>query len=135
MTRVEPNPFSPYATAAADVRHLFAVPFWLMASPRPGELMPTACGELAVVPETLSEAKPDDSLPEGVCGTCAQARQDDTTVAPSGPVTDCRECGLRTNHGKLCALCRSDLHDAWWLAKATGSPASTADDAQGGPHA
>ncbi|MGI5286599.1 hypothetical protein ACQEVF_25125 [Nonomuraea polychroma] len=121
MTRVEPNPYSPYANADPDVRHLFAVPSWLMASPRPGTLTPTSCGALAVVPEAPIKITPGDPLPEGVCGACARAHAADTVVARTGPLTDCQECGLGTTHGAICAMCRGDLHEAWWLVKNTAN--------------
>ncbi|MGW6502933.1 hypothetical protein [Nonomuraea angiospora] len=128
MTRVEPNPYSPYATAAADVRHLFAVPSWLMASPRPGTLTPTGCGELAVVPEAPIKIEPGEPLPEGVCPTCVSARNADVVVTPTLTDADCQECGLRTAHGALCALCRSLLHDYWWLANAAANARPAAGD-------
>ncbi|MFB4273065.1 hypothetical protein [Nonomuraea sp. GTA35] len=136
MTRVEPNSYSPYATAAPDVRHLFAMPAWLMASPRPGELAQTACGELAVVPDAPIKTEPGEAMPEGMCGTCVKARNADVVVAPSATTADCSECGLGTCHGALCALCRTDLHDQWRLNHNTtgDSPEAAMAAGEDGPH-
>lgn len=116
MTAIAPNPYSPYATADSNSRHLIDGFF---GPPIPAGLIPTACERLAVVPdEPLNVAGiAGPSWPEGMCGECISAY--DAQIAgreyvDDRPVTDCRECESQTRHDGLCALCRQEKHDAWW---------------------
>lgn len=106
-----PNPSSPFATAAADTRHIFPS---LFGNPEPGMLVLTGCDQLAVVPtEPLQETAPGASLPDGLCPACVTAMNTNERPA-SGSCTPCRECGLDTRQDGLCALCRMEAHDEWW---------------------
>ncbi|TDD31666.1 hypothetical protein E1287_25740 [Actinomadura sp. KC06] len=125
MTRcVSPNPYSPYANALPNARHL--VPGFLGATPVPGVLAPTACDRMAVVPTEPLEDVTDllivgraTSLPPGLCTTCVGAAvgeeppEDDPRIRP----TTCRECGGASSQGEWCALCRQSLHDQWWSTR------------------
>lgn len=108
-----PNPSSPFATAASDVRHI--VPSLIFTSgPRPGALALVGCDRLAVVPtEPLTETMPGAPLPDGLCPACITAMNFDAVPA-SGPASPCRECGVDTRHDGMCALCRMEAHDEWW---------------------
>ncbi|MGI5223552.1 hypothetical protein [Actinoallomurus sp. CA-142502] len=116
--RLTPNPYSPYADADPATRHL--LPSLLGARPKPGGLCPAACGGLAVVPEgtlgditdLINEGRTAE-LPPGFCLTCLAVATGREPEPPGTPGV-CRECGERSSHGDLCALCRQDLHDAWW---------------------
>ncbi|MFG2372590.1 hypothetical protein ACGFY9_14065 [Streptomyces sp. NPDC048504] len=114
--RLDPNPHSPYATAAPDVRHLLP---GFCGKPSPGQLAPTGCNRLAVVPaEGLRTVGDDgDTFPAGICDTCIAAwyASHRGKELPDGRVaTDCTECGSATLHGEWCALCRQEKHEAWW---------------------
>ncbi|MFD7093357.1 hypothetical protein [Streptomyces xanthophaeus] len=118
-----PNPSSPFATAAPDVRHI--APTLLFAgAPRPGALILVGCDRLAVVPtEPLTETMPGAPLPDGLCPDCVTAMNGDdlpalalSALEPTGP---CRDCGVDTRHDGLCALCRMDAHDEWWAQQQT----------------
>ncbi len=109
-----PNPSSPFATAAPDVRHLIPT-VELFGAPRPGALVLVGCDRLAVVPtEPLTEANSTDgTLPDGLCPDCI-AEMQGTSQTPEQPSSECGECGSVTRHGGLCVLCRMDAHDEWW---------------------
>ncbi|MGW4733867.1 hypothetical protein ACWEQC_32675 [Streptomyces shenzhenensis] len=109
MTTVAPNPHSPYATANPQYRHIFAVPVFFPA-PEPGGLVPTACEAMAVVGEDVIETRPGAELPDGVCPLCVAVMNGGPT--PARPTSECDECGSVTWHGKLCALCRQEKHEA-----------------------
>ncbi len=119
MTKLSPNPYSPYADADPNFRHL--VPSLFGAAPEPGGLAVAACGGMAVVPEgalgdatdALREGRLDD-LPEGLCPDCLAVATGEGIEAGAhvSPGT-CSECGDRTLHGTCCAVCRQDLHDQW----------------------
>lgn len=111
--KLEPNPYSPYADADPEYRHL--VPEFLGICPQPGVLAIVACGGLAVVPETLTELPPGPSAPPGLCPACLTAAHGG--LGRSGTPGRCSECGDATGHGKLCALCRQEKHDAWWASR------------------
>ena len=107
MTRLAPNPHSPYANADPDTRHIFP-------TAKPGVLALTACEGMAVVPEQLAETRPDAVLPDGLCPDCVTVMQGGQP--PKRPSSECGECGSPTWHGVLCALCRQEKHEAWWQA-------------------
>mgnify|MGYP001577830958 FL=1 len=111
IDRVEPNPYSPYATADPTTRHIFAVPIFF-PEPRPGGLCPTACDELAVVPEDLLEIEQGQPLPDGLCEPCITAMRNGRPKTPD--TADTGRCSLFTRRPDLCALCRQEAHDAWW---------------------
>jgi hypothetical protein len=111
MTRIAPNPHSPYASANPDVRHIFPSPIFFPA-PTPGVLAPAACNLMAVVPDELIETQPGAPLPDGLCADCVTVMQGGKP--PTHPSSDCGECGSATWHGELCALCRQEKHDEWW---------------------
>ena len=119
--RVAPNPYSPYANAIPNARHLLPSLFGLL--PTPGGLAPTGCERMAVVPDEPLEDVTDlllagrtRELPPGLCADCVG-------VAAGGGLAEdfprfapaiCRECGGHSSQGEWCALCRQDLHDEWW---------------------
>jgi hypothetical protein len=113
---VTPNPFSPYATADPNTRHL--LPGFTFASPQLGHLAPTGCNRLAVVPTSpLRTASEDNTFPPGICETCIAAwyaAQRGEELRDDRPLVDCRDCGSLTRHDGLCAMCRQDEHEAWW---------------------
>ncbi|MER7707201.1 helix-turn-helix transcriptional regulator [Kitasatospora sp. NPDC097605] len=111
MPHVEPNPPSPYATADPAYRHILPAPA-LFPDPRPGALALTACRELAVAPDELTNAiRGDGILPGGLCPPCVTAMT--TGVEPDcQPPRPCTNCGMHTEHNAMCALCRMDKHDA-----------------------
>jgi hypothetical protein len=74
MTRIAPNPHSPYASANPDVRHIFPSPIFFPA-PTPGVLAPAACNLMAVVPDELIETQPGAPLPDGLCADCVTVMQ------------------------------------------------------------
>ncbi|MDQ1037238.1 hypothetical protein QFZ75_003654 [Streptomyces sp. V3I8] len=111
MTKIEPNPHSPYADAAPDARHIFPTPVFFSPA-APGVLALTACEGMAVVPETLVETGPDAGLPEGLCAACVTVMQGG--APPERTSSACGECGSATYHDTLCALCRQEKHEAWW---------------------
>ncbi|GAA4225977.1 hypothetical protein GCM10022254_09350 [Actinomadura meridiana] len=124
-TRIPPNPHSPYANALPNARHLLPVPIFF-PPPIPGKLALTGCARMAVVPtETLRdvtdliEAGRIGELPPGLCVECVTAatggdpedpEDDHPAIAPMA----CRDCGGLSSQGVWCALCRQELHDAWW---------------------
>ncbi|MFJ5804834.1 hypothetical protein [Streptomyces sp. NPDC093093] len=112
-----PNPHSPYATAAPDVRHI--IPTLVFgALPTPGTLVAAGCDRLTVVPtEPLTNTAPGDPLPDGLCPDCITAMNGGTLPDP-GPARICTDCGLSTRHNGMCALCRMDAHDAWQAQRA-----------------
>jgi hypothetical protein len=116
--RLTPNPYSPYADADPQYRHL--VPGLFGIAPPEGVLTIAACGLMTVVPggdlgdatDALIDHRFDD-LPEGLCPRCigvATGREGEISGAP----TTCEECGTTTRHARWCALCRQELHDQWW---------------------
>jgi hypothetical protein len=113
MTTIAPNPHSPYASAAPDVRHIFASPTFF-PDPNPGVLALTACEGMAVVAEELVQTEPGAPLPDGLCPACVTVMEGGEP--PKRESSQCGECGSATWHGVLCALCRQDKHEAWWLA-------------------
>ena len=110
MPRLTPNPHSPYADAAPDVRHIFPSPLFF-PDPTPGVLALTACAAMAVVPEQLAETQPGADLPEGLCPACVTVMQGGAPPVKSS--SQCGECGTATWHGRMCALCRQEAHEAW----------------------
>lgn len=123
MTKLSPNPFSPYADADPNYRHL--VPSLFGAAPESGVLAVAACGGMAVVPEgtlgdatdALREGRLDD-LPEGLCPNClAVATGEGIEAGKHVSPGTCSECGDRTLHGTCCALCRQELHDQWQVSQ------------------
>ncbi|NUS78504.1 MAG: hypothetical protein HOV70_20220 [Streptomyces sp.] len=124
-TTVEPNPHSPYADAAPDVRHIFPNPIFF-PTPHPGVLALTACEGMAVVPDTLIETEPGAPLPDGLCSDCVTVMQGGRP--PKRPSATCGQCGSATYHGELCALCRQEGHEDWWPTRDTAPAAvETAD--------
>lgn len=111
MSRVEPNPYSPYATADPAWRHI--IPGLYLTTPMPGVLAPTACGALAVVPDHVTDTRALETLPDGLCPVCLLVLNgDDTNQAAPPEAEPCIECGNETRNG-LCAVCRMELHDEW----------------------
>ncbi|MFG2699550.1 hypothetical protein [Streptomyces sp. NPDC048386] len=119
MTTVQPNPYSPYATADPRVRHLFPT---LFGPPEAGALLPTGCRDLAVVPDEPQEiVPPAEQLPAGVCPGCAAALRG-LVVFDSRPVAACRNCDGETRHNQLCAVCRADAHELWVATRVAAVP-------------
>ena len=114
-TRVEPNPYSPYADANPNLRHAFPVPDFFPAL-KAGALLPAGCGGMAVVPTEPLQVVPAADLPEGLCPACVEELRGNHTP-PSIPPAECRECGTDTRHADLCALCRQEKHDKWWAVR------------------
>lgn len=114
MTAVTPNPVSPFADADPRYRHLLAQLVFVPGTPRPGVLHPTGCDRLAVVPADLVEVTDPRQLPDGLCPVCVAAMRGGAPLGDTRPLAACRECGGSTRHEGLCALCRQELHDAWW---------------------
>lgn len=115
-TKITPNPFSPYANADPEWRHLIPSLFGLV--PEPGVLCLTACDLMAVAPEEPLKDATDgliggDNLPDGLCPSCVAMAQSGQSPVPPRP-QECRECGDLGSQGEWCALCRQDLHDEWW---------------------
>lgn len=115
-TPITPNPYSPYADADPNTRHLIPT---LFGPPAAGNLILTACGGMAVVPpEPLGDASDAlaagrlDDLPPGLCPVCVSVATGQAPE-PDGIPGTCRDCGMDSSHGDLCALCRMDQHDAW----------------------
>lgn len=116
--RVPPNPYSPYADADPDVRHL--IPAFFGLGPKPGALALTGCERMAVAPEEKLTDVTDlliagriSDLPPGLCPVCISVATGEGVAGGDG-TGECRECGAGTSHGDLCALCRQDLHEEWW---------------------
>lgn len=127
--RVSPNPFSPYANADPDVRHL--VPSLFGFGPTAGVLALTACERMAVVPdEPLRDATGRlGDLPPGLCPVCVSVATGEG--APGGGDPDvCRECGDGSSQGEWCALCRQDLHEQWWPTRNVNAALGTSEPAQ-----
>jgi len=114
--RITPNPPSEWATADPDTRHL--LPSLFGALPSPGLLSPTACGELAVVPEETLRDMAGGSLPPGLCPRCI-AHVNGAGGPDLRPRSAC-ECGSQTPHAGLCVLCRQDAQEKA-LAEAAGA--------------
>lgn len=120
--RIAPNPYSPYANALPDARHLLPVLFF-MPPPPPGTLALTGCDRMAVVPvdllkdvtELLSAGRAGE-LPPGLCADCVSAATGEGRVAghPQAAPAVCEHCDGPSSQGRWCALCRQELHDAWW---------------------
>lgn len=104
MTTVAPNPYSPYADASPEYRHVFATPVFF-GDPVPDVLMIALCERLAVVPETpLQDPNADDgTLPDGLCPACLAAMRGEELPEDIRPVGNCRDCGCSTDHDGLCA--------------------------------
>lgn len=115
MNTVTPNPHSPLADADDRYRHIFLAPADLGA-PRAGELMPTACDRLAVVPEESLRLAQGSELPAGLCPACLASLHGEELPVDVRPISTCR-CGLTTEHDGLCAMCRQEQHDVWWASQ------------------
>lgn len=119
MTKIEPNPHSPYANADSTSRHIFPSPIFFPDA-KPGVLALTACEAMAVVPvEPLRDAMAEGVLPDGLCPECVAVMQGGRP--PQRPSSRCGECGSATWHGELCALCRQEKHEAWWPTRETAA--------------
>lgn len=125
--RVTPNPHSPYANAHPNARHL--LPSFLGLAPTPGGLALTACDRMAVVPlEPLGDATDllragrIGELPPGLCPSCVGAvvGEEPPEGDPRLPTQVCRECECPSSQGEWCALCRQELHEAWWPSRSSG---------------
>ncbi|MDX3019900.1 hypothetical protein [Streptomyces acidiscabies] len=116
MTRLAPNPHSPYADANPDVRHIFPSPIFFPTA-KPGVLALTACEGMAVVPEEMTQTAPGAELPEGLCSECVAVMNGGEP--PKRESSQCGECGTATWHGALCAVCRQEAHEAWWPTRET----------------
>lgn len=112
MTRIEPNPPSPFADADSQYRHIFPSPVFF-PDPKPGVLALAGCDRLAVVPSEPLRDTADGELPDGLCPACLAAMRGEELPADVRPVADCRECGNRTDHDGLCVMCRMDGHETW----------------------
>ncbi|MEU9014286.1 hypothetical protein AB0D12_31855 [Streptomyces sp. NPDC048479] len=115
VTAVAPNPYSPYADASPQRRHIFLTSSFF-GDPKPGVLTPTGCERLAVVPEEpMRDANSGDGiLPHGLCPACLAEMRGEELPEGVQPVADCRACGSSTDHDGMCALCRQEAHDDWW---------------------
>lgn len=116
--RLTPNPYSPYATASPDTRHILPTLAFL-GDPTPGSLVLTGCEYLAVVPEQTVETQPGAELPDGLCHVCIAAMNG--ADEPRRPAVPCTECGMRTTHDGLCAMCRAEKHDEWRAAQSASA--------------
>ena len=121
--KITPNPYSPYANADPEHRHL--IPSLFGIGPESGVLALTGCDRMAVVPEeplrdaTAAVVGGDlASLPEGLCPSCVAMASSGEEPVPARS-QECRECGSLGSQGEWCALCRQDLHDAWWATRAS----------------
>lgn len=110
MTNVDPNPYSPYATADPNARHVLDI--LLPVGVKTGRLSLTACGNLAVVPEELTSLKETDTIPKGMCKPCLEVAVNGQEVEMR-EMTPCIECQTMTEHGGICAVCRMEGHDNW----------------------
>ncbi len=130
MTRIEPNPTSPFADADPSVRHIFPSPIFF-PSPQPGVLAVAGCERMAVVPsEPMRDAAAGD-LPEGLCPGCLAAMRGEELPADVRPVADCRECGSLTDHDGLCAVCRQEAHEEWAALTAAADAAAPGGEGRG----
>lgn len=118
MTKIDPNPHSPYASADPQYRHIFPSPIFFPAL-EPGVLAAAACDLMAVVPADLIETRPGEPLPDGLCPACVAVMQGG--APPKHPSSQCTACGSATWHGELCALCRQEKHEAWWPTRETAA--------------
>jgi hypothetical protein len=120
VNKVAPNPYSPYADADLQYRHVFPV-VTFFGNPKPGGLALAGCERMAVVPEEpLQDALAGDGvLPDGLCPACVASMRGEELPADARPVSQCRDCEGSTDHDGLCALCRQDAHDAWWPTRPT----------------
>ncbi|HEY9372562.1 hypothetical protein [Streptomyces sp.] len=114
--KIDPNPYSPYANADPEWRHLIPSLFGLV--PEQGVLCLTACDRMAVAPEEALREATDgligaEELPDGLCPSCVAMAKDGQAPVPARP-QECRECGGLGSQGAWCALCRQELHEAWW---------------------
>lgn len=127
MTRITPNPYSPYATADPTTRHILPSPIFFPQAAA-GVLAPTACERMAVVPEEpLRDALAGDgTLPEGLCPACVTVMQGGQP--PARVSSECRACESPTWHGELCALCRQEKHEKWWPTRGEQPAAAAAVD-------
>ena len=128
---VAPNPYSPYATADPERRHALPVPALLAASgatPAPGTLALTSCGQLAVVPADVILVEPGATFPPIACPPCLEALAADRIDEPPREIELCPECDRPTPYG-LCILCRQERHDAWWTEQAHAEAQQRADEA------
>ncbi|ROO82634.1 hypothetical protein EDD29_0115 [Actinocorallia herbida] len=117
MTKLSPNPPSPYATANPEFRHL--IPSFLGVSAVPGMLAFTTCDRMAVVPDS----EPGDAtdiliagqladLPEGLCPDCIAVATGQAVTGTTRMTGECSEC-RGGPQGVLCSLCRQSLHSEW----------------------
>ncbi|MEU8378302.1 hypothetical protein [Streptosporangium sp. NPDC048865] len=116
---IEPNAYSPHATADPAYRHLLPS-LTVFGRPIPGKLTLTGCQRLAVVPEgtlgDLTDALRTGNLaalPAGFCPVCLQVATGRGVAKRPAPQR-CQECGSGSSQGEVCALCRQSLHDDWW---------------------
>jgi len=118
---VPPNPYSPYATADPDTRHLFPIPPEL-GPPTPGTLLFAGCHGLAVVPDDPIEIDPaTEQLPHGLCMPCVDSLRG-LAHTDTRPLTDCRVCCHITRNNSLCATCRATAHHLWQDTRVTAVP-------------
>jgi hypothetical protein len=118
LSRIDPNPYSPFADADPQLRHLFPVPVLISVPPVPGSLAVTGCSRLAMVPWDVADAPALAELPENVCSGCAQAMREDNPQPDHRPVAACHRCLAPTRHDGLCALCRVVMHEHWQVEQA-----------------
>jgi len=118
LSRVAPNPYSPFADADPQLRHLFPVPAFISVPPVPGSLALTGCSRLAMVPWDVTEAPAREELPEGTCPLCARPMREGNPQPDQRPVAACHRCLAPTRHDGLCALCRVTMHEHWQVEQA-----------------
>lgn len=117
-SRVDPNPYSPFATADTDLRHLIPVPLFFPA-PVPGRLALTGCGRMAVVPPKVGRIREELRLVPGGCAPCFDtmaalaAGAGAGMFAPGLPPAICGTCRSPSSQGAMCAICRAEAHAAW----------------------
>lgn len=113
MTAITPNPFSPFADADPEYRHLLAVPAIFGMEPGAGTLYPTGCDRLAVVPERITETKPSADLPDGLCPLCVAVMRTGHPLEDSRGA--CRAASARPRPGTTgCAPGRRPaVRDLW----------------------
>lgn len=115
--RVPPNPYSPYADGDPGVRHV--IESFLGRLPDPGDLTLAVCGGMVVVPEEpLQDLAPGGPVPEGMCPVCVELVQGGLIPNAAEP-GECEGCGEASSHGDLCALCRREQHNIWWMQRVT----------------
>lgn len=128
MTTLTPNPHSPYADADPTYRHMIPS-FFLCAPPKPGVLALTGCERMAVVPEEGLRAAGVGPRPDGLCPACLAAMRGEELPLDVRPTANCRECHALTAHDGLCAVCRQEAHETWWLTRDTAAAAAPGPDA------